>query len=306
MQRLRLSAFTAIAIATLACGPAHADTVLSSSLANPNYTAGLVTVTTTTNAGGRRTTVTGPSGGASRYEDTNPPKGVWQQQNVGAGGSVGITTDHARNGDGSLSFSGVDAGSKADAEIRFTNSIALSSLTTASYEAFRDVGSTAPAHLINSLRFIIGDSNSVSLNSYLIFEPVYNTNPVANPVAEGAWLPFTIDANTILFSNNANLSEPAGTNPCPGCYATLGDWQASNPTLTILGLSTGNGSGWSGTYSGAVDNISFTAGGATTSYNFEVNAPAVPEPATWALMIGGVGVIGGAMRRRNRLALRLA
>ena len=29
-------------------------------------------------------------------------------------------------------------------------------------------------------------------------------------------------------------------------------------------------------------------------------APAVPEPATWAMMIGGFGMIGGAMRRRTR------
>ena len=35
---------------------------------------------------------------------------------------------------------------------------------------------------------------------------------------------------------------------------------------------------------------------------------AVPEPATWALMIGGAGLIGGAMRRRRRatMAVRYA
>lgn len=31
--------------------------------------------------------------------------------------------------------------------------------------------------------------------------------------------------------------------------------------------------------------------------------PAVPEPATWAMMLTGFGVVGGALRRRSKLAL---
>ncbi|WP_223799135.1 PEPxxWA-CTERM sorting domain-containing protein [Sphingomonas nostoxanthinifaciens] len=33
------------------------------------------------------------------------------------------------------------------------------------------------------------------------------------------------------------------------------------------------------------------------------NAPAVPEPASWAMMVGGFGVVGGAMRRRQRVSV---
>lgn len=36
------------------------------------------------------------------------------------------------------------------------------------------------------------------------------------------------------------------------------------------------------------------------------NAGAVPEPATWAMLILGMGMVGGAMRRRNRANLALA
>ena len=32
----------------------------------------------------------------------------------------------------------------------------------------------------------------------------------------------------------------------------------------------------------------------------------VPEPASWALMIGGFGMVGGALRRRQRVAVRFA
>jgi hypothetical protein len=38
----------------------------------------------------------------------------------------------------------------------------------------------------------------------------------------------------------------------------------------------------------------FTLGAVT------IPAPAVPEPATWAMMLGGFGLLGGAVRRRNR------
>jgi len=37
-----------------------------------------------------------------------------------------------------------------------------------------------------------------------------------------------------------------------------------------------------------------------------LSAPAVPEPATWAMMIGGFAMVGGAIRRRNRTKLALA
>ena len=34
------------------------------------------------------------------------------------------------------------------------------------------------------------------------------------------------------------------------------------------------------------------------AYTPPVNTPAVPEPASWAMMIGGLGLVGAAMRRR--------
>ncbi len=36
-----------------------------------------------------------------------------------------------------------------------------------------------------------------------------------------------------------------------------------------------------------------------TSFTLDVGVPGVPEPATWALMIGGFGMVGAAARRRR-------
>jgi hypothetical protein len=50
------------------------------------------------------------------------------------------------------------------------------------------------------------------------------------------------------------------------------------------------------------------AGGSiTTGERITGSIPAaVPEPATWAMFIGGFGMIGGAMRRRQRTTVRFA
>ncbi|MDB5453794.1 MAG: hypothetical protein JWO33_2372, partial [Caulobacteraceae bacterium] len=44
------------------------------------------------------------------------------------------------------------------------------------------------------------------------------------------------------------------------------------------------------------------ARGVTSEYfdNVSLDVAAVPEPATWAMMIAGFGMIGGAMRHRRR------
>lgn len=50
-----------------------------------------------------------------------------------------------------------------------------------------------------------------------------------------------------------------------------------------------------------VSQYSSKKGGSPADYNggFSYNVAAVPEPATWAMMIGGFGMVGAAMRRRK-------
>jgi hypothetical protein len=45
-------------------------------------------------------------------------------------------------------------------------------------------------------------------------------------------------------------------------------------------------------------NVKGTSGG-NASYDGVISFAPVPEPATWAMMVGGFGLVGGAMRRRK-------
>lgn len=86
-------------------------------------------------------------------------------------------------------------------------------------------------------------------------------------------------------------------------------------TFDTTGLSLPSNMGWK------KYNFQFEASSTSTLLSFEsldataygasldnVSVSAVPEPATWAMMLLGIGFIGGAIRRRNtgRFALRLA
>ncbi|OHT20169.1 FxDxF family PEP-CTERM protein [Edaphosphingomonas haloaromaticamans] len=46
-------------------------------------------------------------------------------------------------------------------------------------------------------------------------------------------------------------------------------------------------------------NVSGASSGSLASYSGILNIAAVPEPATWAMMLVGFGVVGASMRRRN-------
>ncbi len=85
----------------------------------------------------------------------------------------------------------------------------------------------------------------------------------------------TLTGNGMTTSYTKLLGEPAALTELWGF--TPFEIAAGTYTLTISGVSFGNK--------------------ATFAGNF--NVAAVPEPATWAMMIGGIGMVGGAMRRRR-------
>jgi hypothetical protein len=278
----------AVAICLVASA-AQAGTVYNTSLAPLNTP----TATTTTDATGTRTTTTADT-------TATPSIGTWFQANVRPGGTVGITTDYAHDGNGSAYFGTEGAGAKGDLEFLFAQPVALSDLNSISYDYYRDASSTTMATLAPVMRLDILKNGNWA--GSLVFENYYQQGGNA-VVGDWTTVTATLDSGVIWATNSALGPKNAAAN---GGEKTFGQWLADNSgsNLTVSGMSIGAGSGWTGSFKGAVDDVSVDfANGPHATYNFEV-AP-VPEPASWAMMLGGFGLVGGMMRR-HRSAIRFA
>jgi hypothetical protein len=286
-----------VAAATMAFGlSAHATTitVYDTSLPDVNGAFGGGTATTTYTPGvGKSTFVAGPGGGANR---ASAPlvSDQWIQRNVGGDAAVGILTDRPRSGNGSAGLFGTDGDSKADLEHFFSSPIALSDFGSLSYDWYREGFSTAPNHLHPAIRLIVAGSTQAGLvGGYLVFERAYN--PSVSPVPTDMWLTDTIDFSTTNLWGTSSLGALYG-----GYDNSVSDWLALVPNLQILGLSFGIGSGWNGSFLGYVDNVTFTADDAVTTWNFEVETQGeVSEPATLALLLAGIGGFAALRRRKT-------
>jgi hypothetical protein len=228
----------------------------------------------------------------------------WYYNSVGGGATVGINNTYPHGGDGSVYFHTVDGNSKADIEYLVNptqagpNGVysdgqplgALSDLTAFSYEWYRDSASTNSGVQVPSLRLQV--TNGVN-TGYLVFEPTYSQ--FVGDLPTDTWVTSDLFANPnlTLWSN--------GTLPDQNLYnITLSDWMTTLAGYDVIGISSGVGSGWAGSFTGAVDNITFGFNGVNTTTTFEVS-PAVPEPASVVSVLTacGMGLAAAAYRRRR-------
>lgn len=110
-------------------------------------------------------------------------------------------------------------------------------------------------------------------------------NPTANP-----FLSFGNASNIVFnFTNAALTRSPLGTSVTVTGTGTFSNGNAADTSTGMFTLATASQNGMASDV-----NFTFTS-------NVSAVAGAVPEPATWAMMILGMGAVGFAMRRRKNV-----
>ena len=235
----------------------------------------------------------------------------WYYNNVRDNGAVGIRTNYPFNGNGSVYMRTPTLDAEAGIEFlgnaltigvpgnfySVTAIAPLKHLVSVSYSWYRDSASSVAGHLHPVLRILLdadGDLNTVGDRGGLVWESVYQLYPYTAPT--NTWVTQTITDSSWLwnFGLGGTLMDIDGDGYAHN--SNLAAWKAYFPNAVIIGFNMGLGSGWTGNFIGAVDNISWTINGITTTTNFEV----VPEPTTMALFgLGLLGAAGGLLRRKS-------
>ena len=133
-----------------------------------------------------------------------------------------------------------------------------------------------------ALRLLIQDGD---VRKELIWEGAYNGT--YGNTARDTW--YSSSTSDLFYITGGNVN--AGQ--------TIAQWASQLTGATVSGFSVGVGSGATTGYHAFADNVTYSTTAGSTTYNFEA-AGAVPEPASWAMMILGMGVVGFAMRSAKR------
>ena len=144
---------------------------------------------------------------------------------------------------------------------------------------------------VGALTFVAGGQNLIGgMNGYGFARSLFTDNNVRGTTVQ-------IAGTNDLFGFNAGNFFGAGTTVID-IVTNLGTYQftpttqsyANGGTLTFLGYQAGPGEYFK--------SVKYSGGQATGGTDFQIGTT-VPEPASWALMIVGFGLVGATLRRRT-------
>ena len=145
----------------------------------------------------------------------------------------------------------------------------LTDLSGLTYWTYRDAASTSPGFVAPSINVAIFTNASGPGTGFatLVFEPLYSYGNDA--IDDGVWQQWDAFASSQTgFAGGWWTTRDVGTVCAVACYADFATLLANAPAATIISVGVNVGRG-PATFLGAVDALSLTMAGDTTTYDFE-------------------------------------